>query len=53
VADLRPWDLEAMACTPYDPTSYQEVLFVAPSFTRLLCDVTAWVRTGGHIIGVD
>jgi hypothetical protein len=26
---------------------------VAPSFTRLLCDVTAWVRTGGHIIGVD
>jgi phenylalanine-4-hydroxylase len=47
-ADLRPWDLEAIARTPYDPTGFQEVLFVAPSFTRMLCDVTAWVRTGGH-----
>lgn len=46
--ELRPWDLEAMAGTPYDPTDYQGVLFVAPSFTRMLCDVTAWVRTGGH-----
>jgi phenylalanine-4-hydroxylase len=46
---LMPWDLEAMAETPYDPTTFQDVLFVAPSFTRLLCDVTAWVRTGGHL----
>lgn len=46
--DLRDWDLEAIARTPYDPTGFQDVLFVAPSFTRMLCDVTAWVRTGGH-----
>ncbi len=45
---LQAWDLETMARTPYDPTDFQEVLFVAPSFTRMLCDVTAWVRTGGH-----
>ncbi|HCH63025.1 MAG: phenylalanine 4-monooxygenase [Deltaproteobacteria bacterium] len=47
-ATLRAWDLEAIAGTPYDPTGFQDVLFVAPSFTRMLCDVTAWVRTGGH-----
>ena len=46
-AALRPWDLEAMAGTPYDPTRYQDTLFVAPSFTRMLCDVAAWVRLGG------
>lgn len=47
-AELRGWDLQEMAETPYDPTQYQDVLFVAPSFTRMLCDVTAWVRTGQH-----
>jgi len=46
--ELKGWDLEQMATTPYDPTNYQQVLFVAPSFTRMLCDVTAWVRTGEH-----
>jgi len=44
---LADWDLEAIAQTPYDPTDYQPVLFVAPSFTRMLVDVTIWVRTGG------
>ena len=39
--------LDAMAETPYDPTTYQPVLFVAPSFTRMLVDLTIWVRTGG------
>ena len=46
-AALRSWDLDAIATTPYDPTTYQSVLFVAPSFTRLLCDVASWLRTGG------
>ncbi len=45
-ATLHDWDLEHMAATPYDPTNYQSQLFVAPSFTRLLCDVAAWVRMG-------
>lgn len=45
-ARLCPWDLDHIADTPFDPTRYQDVLFVAPSFTRLLCDTAAWVRTG-------
>jgi len=45
-AELRPWDLSAIAATPVDPTTYQDVLYVAPSFTRMLVDVTMWVRTG-------
>jgi phenylalanine-4-hydroxylase len=45
-AELRDWDLDAISHTPFDPTTYQSTLFVAPSFTRLICDVTAWVRTG-------
>lgn len=45
-AELKDWDLDVIAGTPYDPTRYQAVLFVAPSFTRLLVDVCAWVRGG-------
>lgn len=45
-AALAPWDLGRMAATPFDPTRFQDVLFVAPSFTRLLCETAAWVRTG-------
>ena len=44
-AELLEWDLDRIARTPFDPTDYQRTLFVAPSFTHLLCDVTAWVRT--------
>ena len=44
---LLPWDLRRIAATPYDPTTFQPHLFVAPSFTRLLVDVARWVRTGG------
>lgn len=45
-AELRDWDLHAIAGTPYDPTRYQDVLFVAPSFTRMLVDVCRYVRGG-------
>lgn len=45
-AALKPWDLAVIAKTTFDPTHFQERLFVAPSFTRLLCDTAAWVRTG-------
>lgn len=44
---LRGWDLDEIAAMPYDPTTFQSTLFVAPSFTRLLCDVANWLRTGG------
>lgn len=42
-ADLRPWDLETIAATPYDPTDYQPRYFVAPSFVRMVDDLSAWV----------
>jgi phenylalanine-4-hydroxylase len=40
---LDPFDVEAIAATPYDPTRYQERLFVAPSFARMAHDVLAWL----------
>jgi phenylalanine-4-hydroxylase len=40
---LAEWDVEAIAATPYDPTRYQETLYVAPSFGRMIDDVTAWL----------
>jgi len=46
-AELRDWDLERIANTPYDPTDYQPHFYVAPSFTSMLVDVARWVRTGG------
>ncbi len=46
-AELLDWDLDLMSRTPFDPTRYQDRLFVAPTFTRLLVDVSVWVRTGG------
>ncbi|MCB9777038.1 MAG: phenylalanine 4-monooxygenase [Alphaproteobacteria bacterium] len=45
-ATLEDWDLDEMARSPFDPTRYQDRLFVAPTFTRLLVDVSMWVRTG-------
>jgi phenylalanine-4-hydroxylase len=42
-AELRPWDLDAMANRPYDPTGYQDQLFVAPSFERMVDDVRRWL----------
>ena len=45
-AKLMDWNLDRIAETSFDPTDYQGTLFVAPSFTRLICDVTGWVRTG-------
>jgi len=45
-ATLQDWDLSLMSQTPFDPTQYQSTLFVAPSFTHLLVDVSRWVRNG-------
>lgn len=35
-AELRPFDLDAIAAQPFDPTDYQRVLFVAPSVEHAL-----------------
>jgi phenylalanine-4-hydroxylase len=40
---LREWDVETIASTPYDPTRYQENLFVAPSFDAMANDLLEWL----------
>lgn len=41
--ELHGWDIETIAATPYDPTHYQSVLFVAPSFETMTADVLRWL----------
>lgn len=43
-ADIRRWDLNAMATQTYDITHYQPVLFAAPSFDQMLSDLHALFR---------
>jgi len=42
-ARLVPLSIEQMTARPYDPTVYQEVLFVAPSFQDAVRTVTRWL----------
>ena len=39
-AEIRAWDLEAMAVADYDITTYQPVLFAAPSFDWLVTELS-------------
>jgi phenylalanine-4-hydroxylase len=41
-AEIRPWDLDAMATTDYDITVYQPVLYAAPSFESMVSDLSAF-----------
>lgn len=41
-ADLRPWDVGTMGRQDYDITRYQPVLYVAPSFDRMVADLTSF-----------
>ncbi|MBV8547490.1 MAG: phenylalanine 4-monooxygenase, partial [Acidobacteria bacterium] len=41
--ELRDWDVEVIANTSYDPTQYQQKLFIAPSFETMANDVTRWL----------
>ena len=43
----REWNLEAMMSEAFDPTQPQACYYVAPSFTRLLTDLSCWLRLGG------
>ena len=45
-ATLHEWDLAKIARTGFDPTRYQTELYVAPSFTQMLVEVSRWVRNG-------
>ena len=42
-AQLVPLNFEQMAARPYDPTVYQDVIFVAPSFSEAVRRTTAWL----------
>jgi phenylalanine-4-hydroxylase len=44
-AQLRPLDFTAASTLPYDPTQYQPVLFVSPSWDRMVGDVSDWLKT--------
>lgn len=44
-AQLRPLDFAAASTLPYDPTQYQPVLFVSPSWDRMVGDVSDWLKT--------
>ena len=41
---LRPFDVEEIVNTPYDPTQYQSVLFAASSFSAMAGAVTDWLE---------
>ena len=43
-AKLEPFDIARIARTPYDPTSYQKTLFVAPSFAEMEKRVGGWLE---------
>ena len=43
-AELRSLDCDEAASIPYDPTRYQELLFVSPSFEKMVEDVSAWLE---------
>ena len=42
---LEPFDLEKVSVTPYDPTNYQKVLFVVPSFRQMAREVGDWLES--------
>lgn len=44
-AQLRPLNFAAASTLPYDPTQYQPVLFVSPSWDRMVGDVSDWLKT--------
>lgn len=46
-AELRPWDLERIARTPFDPTDYQPQIYVAPSFARMVSELGDWLQAMG------
>jgi phenylalanine-4-hydroxylase len=41
--ELRPFDVERIADTPFDPTNYQGILFVAKDARSLLVELERWL----------
>jgi phenylalanine-4-hydroxylase len=46
-ARIEEFRIDRIIETPFDPTDYQRVLFVAPSFGRMVDDVLAWLALAG------
>jgi phenylalanine-4-hydroxylase len=46
--ELHAWSVDEIADTPYDPTMYQQKLFVAPSFEAMTDDVLGWLSRHGR-----
>ncbi len=42
-AELKPFVIDDIGRTSYDPTQYQKVLFVAPSFGRMVTELMTWL----------
>lgn len=42
-AELRPLDLDECAARPFDPTTYQDVIYVAPSMAELAEQLQRWL----------
>lgn len=42
-AELRPLDLDECAARPFDPTAYQDVIYVAPSMAALADQLKCWL----------
>jgi phenylalanine-4-hydroxylase len=42
-ARIEEWSIERIIATPFDPTDYQRVLFVAPSFSQMVEEVMGWL----------
>jgi phenylalanine-4-hydroxylase len=42
-ATIRPLDLDAIARTPFDTSSYQDVLFAAASSDQLFTELVRWL----------
>lgn len=42
--EKRPLDMRVIKDTPFDPTDYQNVLFVAQSMDHLVHDLSSWLR---------
>jgi len=41
--ELHGWSVDEIADTPYDPTMYQQKLFIAPNFEAMADDVLTWL----------
>jgi len=44
-AELRPFDLPAMANTDYDPTNYQPIIYVADSWEEMYFELAEWLAS--------